>query len=188
MEQKRDLEKEVTVLKAQVKKLQTMLLATGQQLMQLQMEQRRSKIDDLGAKAQELRQLAPDAAPRQSEYVTESDLNDMVVELQGQFNILDEKSIKRALNSQTKSDLVPLPNVDGEYSPTFPATLQALQTLSREQLFKEWNFLELMPNVESLDDILNKDNEKENQKVLDELYDSFSSFIGVNPHVYPWKS
>lgn len=181
-----DSKAEIAALKAQVKKLQTMLLATGQQVMQLQVELRKLKIDDIGNKAQELQTLVPGSAPRPSEYVTESDLNDMVVELQGQFNILDEKSIKRSLNSASTNALASVPNADGEHSPTFPKTIAELQSLSREALFAEWAFLELMPGVEKIEDILTP-NEAENSKVLAELYDSFAAFIGVDPGTWPWK-
>ncbi|GMM51825.1 Mrp8 protein [Starmerella bacillaris] len=189
---------EIDVLKGQVKKLQKMLLSTGQQVMQLQVELRKLHIDDIGVKAQELQGLTDVGSPnpssnsdkthpaivtRPSEYVTESDLNDMVVELQGQFNILDEKSIKRSINCRSTKDLKPLPNADGEYSPTFPKTIDDLQSISRESLFNEWNFYEMV--ADQLEDLLTQ-SEEENKKLLQQMYESFSSFIGVDSSIHPW--
>jgi len=192
-----DLEQEVKKLQEQVKKLQVLLASTGQQVMQLQMENRKSKLGDIDAKTQSLQSMVPAAKPqapsgsRPSEYVTESDLGDMVVELQGQLTLLDERNIRRILNSRSSSTLTPLPNADGEYSPDFPKTIVDVQALSPQALFDQWNFFEMLASGETLDDLLEPETTPQakegNVRVLQEIYESFVRYIGLSPAEYPWK-
>lgn len=188
-----DLEQEVKKLQEQVKKLQVLLASTGQQVMQLQVENRKNRLGDLDAKTKDLQSMVPAAAPaekpRASEYVVESDLTDMAMELQGQLTLIEERNVRRILNSRSKSVLTPLPNSDGEYSPNFPKTVADVQTLSPTALFEQWNFFEMIGD--SLEDLLEPEttpNAKDgNARVLQEIYESFAKYIGINPAEYAWK-
>lgn len=186
-----NLEEEVVQLKEQVKKLQKVLASTGQHVMQLQMHQHKQEIDDIGSKTHDLQKLTPATAtiPRGSDYVTESDLGDMVVELQGQLTLLDKRSIKRTLNSRSKSKLLPLPNADGEEHPNFPASIEALRKLSDKELFEQWNHFEMLNGGETLDSLLEKEESESaavgNKKLLDEMYTSLVQSIGLDPEQTP---
>lgn len=185
------LEEDVAQLKEQVRKLQKVLASTGQQVMQLQMHQHKQVIDNIDLKTQDLQKLAPSTvvAPRCSDVVTESDLGDMVVELQGQLALLDKRNIIRILNSRSKSKLLPLPNADGEEHPSFPANIEALRKLSDKELFEQWNHFEMLSESETLDDLLEKDGTEgaavANKKILDEMYTLLVQSIGLDPEEIP---
>lgn len=187
-----DLEAEVKQLKEQVKKLQILLAKTGEQVMEMQMNNRKNSINDIQTKTNDLHQMVPASKPpvAMSDYVVGSDLNDMVGELQGQLDLLDQRSIRRTLNSRSKSKLEAIPNSDGEDHPLFPKTIESLQKLTDAELFDQWNHFEMLSG-ETLDDLLEKGDSEEviagNKKVIQEIYDSFARNVGLDPVEYPRK-
>lgn len=178
---------QIKELKEQVDKLKVLLASTGQQVLQLQMELRNSKIQEIDTKTKELQTLVPgvDAKSgiKNSDIVTESDLNDMVMELQDQLNILDTRSIIRTFNSRSESKICGLPNSDHETHPRFPETIESLQKLDDKALFEQWNFIEMIS--ESLEDLIEPNNPESNAKLMNEIYQSFTRFIGVDCVKYP---
>lgn len=150
MSEVESLKQQVADLAALVKKQSQLLTKTGQQVLSLQVESTKHKVSDFNPK-----NLS--GAPRSrhqpsvdtTDFATNEDLVQLVGELQGQLEVLEERGIRRLINSQKKAGevLAPLLNQDGE-EPSFelfPGTLAEFEKLNDEDLVKLARFYELLP-------------------------------------------
>ncbi|ANB14329.1 Mrp8p [Sugiyamaella lignohabitans] len=83
--------------------------------------------------------------------ITSEDIVDLVTELQGQLDMLDERSVRRTANAfvAAESDpIAPLPGRDGEFpaeTESFPATLGEFKALDTSQVEFWLKWYELLP-------------------------------------------
>lgn len=131
--------KELTEL---VQKQSKVLAQTGKQVMEMQLKDVKSKMSQMDTKPQKI---------DTEDFVTNEDIVQLVGELQGQLDYLEDRTIKRAFNSHltensSRADKVaPLCNRDGDPAPEYyPATLGDVLALDSEQLLRLCEFYELI--------------------------------------------
>ncbi|CAN3376990.1 hypothetical protein DIURU_001995 [Diutina rugosa] len=175
-----DIQQRIDQLEKLVEKQGALLAKTGQQLVQLQVSDvkaRMKSIDDVQ------RQLNPQDKSKGvddldlTDYVTNEDLIQMVGELQGQLDGIEDRSIRRVYNSTTKGSIAPLSNRDGE-QPTedllgfkFPATVAEFEKLPKIDIIQLALFYEvLVPDtrLESLAQAAKSDDPEAVKKALEE--------------------
>ncbi|OBA21496.1 hypothetical protein METBIDRAFT_11998 [Metschnikowia bicuspidata var. bicuspidata NRRL YB-4993] len=138
-----DLSQQVQQLAELVQKQGKIIAQTGKQLMELQIS---------GVKA---RMAQVDSSPQQKinveDFATNEDIVQLVCELQGQLDFMEERSIARTFNSHlTKSSdstqkLAPLCNRDGAPAPEcFPKTVGDLHSIDAADLLRLSEFYELI--------------------------------------------
>lgn len=146
---------ELDVLKQQVAELQelvkrqTLIISkTGQNVLELQVSKQRSDVDSFGKPSGKSNIAQLETA----DYATNEDLVQLVGELQGQLETIEERSIRRLVNSgktDAKDLLAPLPNADAEIpvvdTGLFPRSLGEFEHISDVALFKLAKFYELLP-------------------------------------------
>lgn len=152
-----ELEKKVQELSALVQKQNHVIANTGRQVMEMQVKDVKSKM------------AAMDDKPKidTDDFVTNDDIVQLVGELQGQLDFLEDRSIKRVFNSYLTSDsaphskIAPLCNRDGDPAPgNFPTTLEALNNIKASDLLQLCEFYELIVENEpsqELRDIIKSD-------------------------------
>lgn len=175
-----DIQQRIDQLEKLVEKQGALLAKTGQQLVQLQVldvKARMKLIDDVQ------RQLNPQDKLKGvddldlTDYVTNEDLVQMVGELQGQLDGIEDRSIRRVYNLTTKGSIAPLSNRDGEL-PTedllgfkFPATVAEFEKLPKIDIIQLALFYEvLVPDtrIESLAQAAKLDDPEAVKKALEE--------------------
>lgn len=123
-----ELEAQVNALKAVVEKQSQLIAQTGQQLLDLQVNNVRSRMNNMQVDLPQ-----PAAAVDPDDFVTNEDIVQLVGELQGQLDLLEDRTINRAYNSQLAqgSAIAPLHNRDGEQPPVdlFPLTVAQFEAL-----------------------------------------------------------
>lgn len=131
--------KELTLL---VQKHSLIIAKTGKQLMELQLKDVKSRMALLDEKPQKV---------DTEDFVTNEDIIQLVGELQGQLDFLEDRTIKRAYNSAVTSSseptdkIAPLCNRDGDPAPEYyPATVGKLLAISPEDLLRLCEFYELI--------------------------------------------
>lgn len=149
-------------LTAFVEKQSKIIARTGQQLIELQVRDVKTKFHSL------------DNAPQidTSDFITNEDVIQLVAELQGQLDSLEERTIRRNINALVGSDgvLAPLSNKDGEYTELFPATVAELKALNKFEVVQLAEFFELVAvedDNKELQSFLASENADESQKHLD---------------------
>ena len=105
------LKKKVSDLQELVQKQNLLISKTGKNVLELQIAKQKSDVDNFGpSRAQVTAQFDS------TDFATNDDLVQLVAELQGELNVIEERSIRRLVNS-TKTDqdatLAPIPNADG---------------------------------------------------------------------------
>ncbi|CCF59764.1 hypothetical protein KAFR_0H03540 [Kazachstania africana CBS 2517] len=141
------LKKQIADLHELVKKQSLIITKTGQNVLQLQLEKQRADVNKLGPTQPKV-PIDFDS----TDFASDQDLVDLVAELQGELNIVDERAIRRTANStKTKATdiIAPLPNADGE-TPTvkdsfFPITLKDFISISDVNLVRVAKFYERLP-------------------------------------------
>ena len=131
----------------------------------------------------------------------------LVGELQGQLDSIEERSVRRLVNStkgEKKDYLAPLPNADGEIPSVtegfFPRALEDFESISDINLFKLAKYYELLPpslkekekfedylegKLENfhINDMSDEDVEKElkefSQDQLTETFNDVARYLGV---------
>lgn len=175
-----DIQQRIDQLEKLVEKQGALLAKTGQQLVQLQVldvKARMKLIDDVQ------RQLNPQDKLKGvddldlTDYVTNEDLIQMVGELQGQLDGIEDRSIRRVYNLTTRGSIAPLSNRDGE-QPTedllgfkFPATVAEFEKLPKIDIIQLALFYEvLVPDtrLESLAQAAKLDDPEAVKKALEE--------------------
>lgn len=140
----KDLQVQIDGLKNMVAKQRKVITETAEQVLRIQVNDTKQKMNNI---------RVPDITGSSNDstnFATNEDLVQLVGELQGQLNILEQKSMIRILNASKKNDgdeLVKLPNFDGEYplDTLFPKNLEALIDLSDDSLVELCKFYQLMP-------------------------------------------
>lgn len=145
-----DLAAKVAELTALVNKQSQALAQTGKQVLELQMKDIKTKMATTDSK--------PDKIDTE-DFVTNEDIVQLVGELQGQLDHMEDRNIKRVCNSAVTADsepstaLAPLSTRDGEPAPPFfPATVGDLLRLQPVELVQLCDYYELIePNEPSED-------------------------------------
>jgi hypothetical protein len=170
------LKEEVEKLVVQVKKNTNAIIDTGNQILDIQLDKERARLErDLpttgqlertGKHSETLSQSEKDEDAEETQVsgtLTYDDLVELVTELQGQLDMLDERSIRRTANAFVSDDsdvIAPLPGRDGEI-PTeeegFPRNLRQFKDLDFSQVEQWLRLYELLPpNEEELNEILDR--------------------------------
>lgn len=209
------LRNQVLELQGLVKRQSTMLAKTGQSIIELQIAQQKADIRSLDLeKKPEKPQTAAGAANGgldsdfdTSKLATNSDLEQLVEELQGQLDYLEERSIRRVSNNNKRNpeDLIgPLPNADGElpedYQLPFPKTVQDFIDIKDLDLCKIAEFYGVLPfplsdleaitkglqNAEEVtiptfnDDTAEEQLKKYSKVEMDAIFDTVARYLGLN--------
>lgn len=144
-----ELSKQVQELSAVVEKQSKLIAQTGKQLIELQVRDVKSKINEAD--------LRPDIDT--SDFVTNEDIVQLVGELQSQLDALEDRSIARIYNSKLAdetSDLEPLTNKDGDLPPDdlFPKNLKEFKSLDKYQVVRLSEFYEILVGAQDEEAIL----------------------------------
>lgn len=203
-----DIKEQLTKLTNQVQKNSKAIAQTGQLVLDLQLQDQRRDIAQLSLKDSELKQdaglvgnIESKASKKEhiSESITQDDIVELVNELQGQLDILDERSVRRTSNAFVADDkdlIAPIPGRDGQYpsdAEKFPKNLREFKDLDDVTLEYWLRWYELLPPDENeLAQIFGKLGtsmeelgvEKPKSKGLtqeeaDERYDTLARFIGL---------
>lgn len=150
---------------SKVVEMQSQLIAkTGKQLMDIQVKDVKSKMN-----ADTEKSSSKVANVDMDDYVTNEDIIQLVGELQGQLDMLEDRNIRRTINSHLSSDdedglIAPIPNKDGDEPPDHvcPANIDELLKLSKYDIVQLCEFYELvipMDQQEHLKNFLQNNNE-----------------------------
>lgn len=145
------IKQQIADLQRLVKKQSLIISKTGQNVLEMQMSKQRSDVNAIGPKAPESKHGISQLEA--NDVVTNEDLVQLVGELQGQLDTIEERSVRRLVNAsktQSVDILAPLPNADGEIPKggsdgVFPTTLEDFETVNDVALFKLAKFYELLP-------------------------------------------
>ncbi|SCU86736.1 LAME_0D07448g1_1 [Lachancea meyersii CBS 8951] len=153
------LKSQVEELQQLVKKQNLLISKTGQSVLEMQVAKQKSDVEDFDSKYSGFNKSGKSGSSAghndATDFATNDDLVQLVGELQGQLESIEERSIRRLVNStkvEKKDYLAPLPNSDGEI-PTitegfFPRSLEDFENVSDVDLFKLAKFYELLaPSV-----------------------------------------
>lgn len=108
------LKQQVAELQELVKRQSLIISKTGQNVLELQVSKQRSDVNSFGKPAATKSSVAQ---LESADYATNEDLVQLVGELQGQLETIEERSIRRLVNyskTDSKDLLSPLPNADAE--------------------------------------------------------------------------
>lgn len=146
------LKQQVQELQELVKRQNLLISKTGQSVLELQVSKQRSDIEDLDDKYLPSKGKKSSSQFDSTDFATNEDLVQLVGELQGQLDTIEERSVRRLVNStkvDAKDFLAPLPNADGEIPAisdgVFPRSLQDFEKLDNSKLFRLSKFYELLP-------------------------------------------
>jgi len=184
------LAKQASLIERQAK----MLAETGQQLVSLQVGDVKKRMSEL------------DMVPKvdMDDYIKNEDIVELVGELQGQLDLLEERNIARVLNYNNDT-ILPLSNKNGEFpvNLNFPGKLADFVNISDEDLAKLGLFYELIVSNDQVDDLnnfINNENPDVDVKQLlinqsgldkaskpdvltreqyDDLFDDLARFLGL---------
>ncbi|KAA8912504.1 hypothetical protein TRICI_003468 [Trichomonascus ciferrii] len=174
-----ELRKEVERLSNQVKKNSKAIVDTGSQLLRVQVDKERRSLKSLNLDSDKPSKVSTtesddeSAREEKGEALTSDDLVELVTELQGQLDLLDERSIRRTANVLVTADdenIAPVPGRNGGYPDDeisddaeddrpgkFPATLKEFKNMSDDVLNYWLRWYELLPPDEAeLQDILSR--------------------------------
>ncbi|CCH60111.1 hypothetical protein TBLA_0C03070 [Henningerozyma blattae CBS 6284] len=142
-----DLKKQVAALQEIVQKQSLLISKTGENVMAMQVKNQGKEMEKMGITP--ARSSSADLI--NADIATNDDLVQLVGELQGQLDTIEERSIRRVVNStKTKDDdvLAPLPNPDGD-TPTFsddlfPKTIGEFKAIDDFKLYRMAKFYEVL--------------------------------------------
>lgn len=150
---------------SKVVEMQSQLIAkTGKQLMDIQVKDVKNKMNvDTEKSSSKTGNVDMD------DYATNEDIIQLVGELQGQLDMLEDRNIRRTINSHLSSDdksglIAPIANKDGDEpaEDVFPVNIGGLLKLSKYEIVQLCEFYELvipMDQQEHLRDFLESNNE-----------------------------
>lgn len=200
-EEPQDLQSQINDLKSQVVKQRDIIAKTAQQMLALQVKDTKKQMDAIPDPFS-LSGLSNNVDT--SDFATNEDLVQLVGELQGQLNLLEQKSILRTVNSHQLKEtdiLIPLPNVDGDMpiSEIFPHSIAEFSDLSDDVIIELCKFYQLLPptleerakmqafeegKIASPNDPLNADYEPPADdyppEIVNELFSELANFLGVS--------
>lgn len=150
---------------SKVVEMQSQLIAkTGKQLMDIQVKDVKSKMN-----ADTEKSSSKVANVDMDDYATNEDIIQLVGELQGQLDMLEDRNIRRTINSHLGIDdedglIIPIPNKDGDEPPYdfCPANIDELVKLNKYEIVQLCEFYELvipMDQQEHLKNFLQNNNE-----------------------------
>ncbi|KAG0678599.1 hypothetical protein C6P40_003805 [Pichia californica] len=199
-----ELQDQINDLKSQVVKQRDIIAKTAQQLLALQVRDTKKQMDSIPNPLNTITNNNNSNNIDTTDFATNEDLVQLVGELQGQLNLLEQKSISRTANSHLKKDtdeIFALPNVDGEFpiSEIFPHNITEFSNLGDDLVIELCKFYHLLPltleerakmqafsegKIASLNDPLNKDYEPPADdyppETINELYSELANFLGVS--------
>ncbi|QLQ81036.1 hypothetical protein HG537_0E03910 [Torulaspora globosa] len=142
------LKQQVTELQELVKRQSLIISKTGQNVLELQVAKQKAGVEAFGKTGVSKSSSQLEGA----DFATNEDLVQLVGELQGQLETIEERSIRRLVNSMKNDpkDLIsPLPNSDAEIPVVgeglFPRSLEEFEKISDTALYKLAKFYELLP-------------------------------------------
>lgn len=143
------LRQQVAELQELVKRQSLIISKTGQNVLELQVSKQKSDVNAFGKPSASKSSVAQ---LETADLATNEDLVQLVGELQGQLDTIEERSVRRLANSiktDPKDLLSPLPNADAEIpvigESLFPKSLKEFEEISNVALFKLAKFYELLP-------------------------------------------
>jgi len=195
------LTQQVSELSLLVKKQSQLLTKTGEQVLNLQVKSQREGVENFDPKS-----LSGKASQRKktptfdtTDFATNEDLVQLVGELQGQLEVIEERSIRRLVNSQKKQGevLAPQLNNDGEEPPfeLYPKDIDAFSKIDDSTLVQLSRFYEVLPPTEEerakFEDFVEGKSEKLDTDVkvdasayskddLDEAFDKLARTLGLS--------
>lgn len=140
------IKREVAKLNEIIKRQSLLISKTGQSLLQLQISQQRTDVENLGTSRKK------NSVQTVSDFATNDDLVQLVGELQGQLDTIEDRSIRRTVNCgkvDPNDVIAPMPNADSEIlapqDGLFPNTVKEFEELTDVKLFRIAKFYELVP-------------------------------------------
>ncbi|QEU61646.1 Mrp8 [Kluyveromyces lactis] len=203
------LRNQVLELQGLVKRQSTMLAKTGQSVIELQIAQQKTDIRSLDLEKKPNKPVAAEAALSidTSEFATNGDLEQLVEELQGQLDYLEERSIRRVANNNKRdpADAIgPLPNADGDLpidlKIPLPETVQEFINIKDLDLCKVAEFYGVLPfpqsDLEAITEGLRNEEDvsiptftdataadqlkKYTKEEMDVIFDTVARYLGLN--------
>lgn len=187
-------------------KASLLISKTGESVMQLQLDKQRADVKKFDDNFSTLK--VKESAIDPTDFATNGDLVELVGELQGELSHIEERAIRRTINS-TKTDsndtLAPMPNLDGDI-PTlkekhlFVATLGKFENIGDEQLYRLAKFYERLPpamkeeedfakivsgkveeiNINEISDAeIREELKKYSKEELNEIFNEVARYLGV---------
>lgn len=197
-----ELQEEIKDLKSEIVKQRGIIAKTAQQLLALQVKDTKKQMDAIPNPLDSLDNKNSNIDT--TDFATNEDLVQLVGELQGQLNLIEQKSISRTANSHLNKEtdeLFALPNVDGEFPAVeiFPRIISEFSNLGDDAIIDLCKFYQLLPptleerakmqafvegKIASPNDPLNKDYEPPADdyppETINELYNELANFLGIS--------
>lgn len=197
------LKKQIEDLHDIIKKQNELITKTGKNVLELQIEKQRADVKSFGTPKN-----SSQGGFDSTDFATNDDLVELVGELQGELSLIEERSIRRSVNSikiKPEDILAPLPNADGDIPSIkddfFPTTLKEFENLADIKLFRLAKFYERLPpsakeqeNLEKyldgkmeamhVSDLTDSDIEKElkhyTKVQIDDIYNEVARYLGLH--------
>ncbi|AET41536.1 Mrp8p Ecym_8253 [Eremothecium cymbalariae DBVPG len=202
------LKKQVEELQSLVKRQSLLISKTGQSVLEMQVSKQKKDIADFDDNYLPAGSNNNNAGTLDTTgFATNEDLVQLVGELQGQLDSMEERSVRRVTNStktESKDFLTPLPNADGEIpdpkNGLFPLTLGHFEKLEDIKLYKLAKFYELLaPSIkeqekfeeflegkvgdfhisETPDDDIEKELKSLSKEELDDIFNDVARYLGI---------
>lgn len=194
----KELQDKIADLSLVVKKQSELLAKTGQQVLSLQVDKTKQSFNSTAPSASsKLRNLPPTIDT--SDFATNEDIIQLAGELQGQLELIEERSIRRLINSkkEPKEILAPLPNSDGEEPPLehFPKNIDDFINISKKSLLILAKFYDLLqPTTEEISkyeqfvenneiqpvtDVTDIDESQYSEVETNDCFDQLARFLGL---------
>lgn len=142
-----ELTQKVEELSILAKKQSDLLAKTGEQVLSLQVQNQKTRVSEFGS-FRKSKSSFPQHIDT-SDFATNEDLVQLVGELEGQLEILEERSIRRLINSKKKEGetLAPVLNHNGEEPDLsrYPKDIAAFEKIDDETLVNLARFYQLLP-------------------------------------------
>lgn len=142
------LTQQINDLSLLVKKQSQLLTKTGEQVLTLQVRAQRESDNEPKSLSGKVSQRRKQPTFDTTDFATNDDLVQLVGELQGQLEVIEERSIRRLVNSQKKEGdvLAPQLNSDGEEPPLelYPKDIEAFTKINDSDLVKLARFYEVL--------------------------------------------
>ena len=145
MTELQSLKKRLDALEILVRKQNVLIGKTGQGMLAMQLDKQKSDLSHMPGSVTE-------PAAGSAHAATDEDLVQLVAELQGELNNIEERSIRRMANagkSSAKEAIAPMLNADGDVplqtDEWFPKTVGDFESISTTNLFRLAKFYERMP-------------------------------------------
>ncbi|CAI4044553.1 hypothetical protein SKDZ_11G0740 [Saccharomyces kudriavzevii ZP591] len=204
------LQKQISELQDLVKKQSLIISKTGERVLELQVAKQKNAVSDFDSKFSKSisKKSGSTAQFDATDFATNEDLVELVKELQGELNFIEERSIRRLVNSMKKGDddvIAPLPNADGDIPDTsdgvFPKSLKEFRDIADLKLIRLAKFYERLPPTlkeqedfenflegkveafhinETTDEEVSKELEKFSKNELDDAFNDVARYLGLS--------